>query len=317
MRFRGNYGNWEKNLRIQRELRRLRRNFGDSDGILGNQSKFADLEEIFGVLNVFGGFRWLRSERFVRFKGFRCFRCFWFFFLKDGKLEGWSVLKIGVLKILKVGAFFISLWLWKIWASCVSLIMGYSDVDCCLNAADKKLFNSLFSYQSIHLFDLRHCHHLLRLNFFLATCYLCSSHLNSDAAHFFINAVFELIYSLCIVYTIYKFCCCFFFFFVFYIFFLLSSRLHFHLNFHFKSKISCCCHLILVIYIMNISHLFVRTVTFLSLSALPEHSLHLRVILNDNKILKLTFGFFFLGFWAALDRTRTCSQPKYYAQKPK
>lgn len=43
---------------------------------------------------------------------------------------------------------------------------------------------------------------------------------------------------------------------------------------------------------MNISHLFVRTVTFLSLSALPEHSLHLRVILNDNKILKLTFGFF-------------------------
>lgn len=112
---------------------------------------------------------------------------------------------------------------------------------------------------------------------------------------FLINAVFELIYSLCIVYTIYKFCCCFFFFFVFYIFFLLSSRLHFHLNFHFKSKISCCCHLILVIYIMNISHLFVRTVTFLSLSALPEHSLHLRVILNDNKILKLTFGFFFLS----------------------
>lgn len=47
---------------------------------------------------------------------------------------------------------------------------------------------------------------------------------------------------------------------------------------------------------MNISHLLVRTVTFLSLSALPEHSLHLRVILNDNKILKLTFGFFFSAF---------------------
>lgn len=33
-------------------------------------------------------------------------------------------------------------------------------------------------------------------------------------------------------------------------------------KFHFKSVISCCCHLILVIYIINISHLFVHSYSY-------------------------------------------------------